>query len=185
MQLTRAADYAVRVMVHLAKIPRDERVLLPAIGHATAAPESFLSKVLQGLARAKLINSRRGPAGGFQISARGRKASMREVIEAIDGTINLNICLPGKRPCPRKAWCPAHPVWVKAQEALVNVLGALIVDLATGASQPSDARGPLTGRGLIVASPDPQRGGHRIDNIQLCARPNPSNCEGSWCTEPG
>ena len=134
MQLTRAADYAVRVMVCLAQIPRDERVLLPAIGHATAAPESFLSKVLQGLARAKLINSRRGPAGGFQISARGRKASMREVIEAIDGPINLNICLPEKRSCPRKAWCPAHPVWIKAQEALVNVLdGALIVDLATNA----------------------------------------------------
>ena len=133
MQLTRAADYAVRVMVYLARVPRDQRVLLPAIGDATSAPESFLSKVLQALARAKLITSRRGPAGGFQISERGRQASMREVIEAIDGPMNLNVCLSDKRPCPRKDWCPAHPVWLQAQEVLLNVLNsALVSDLAFG-----------------------------------------------------
>jgi Rrf2 family protein len=133
MQLTRAADYGVRVMVYLAKISRDRRVLLPAIGQATAAPESFLSKVLQALTHAKLITSRRGPAGGFQISARGRQASMRDVIEAIDGPMNLNVCLSDKRSCPRMTWCPAHPVWAQAQEALLSVLSAaLIADLASG-----------------------------------------------------
>ena len=133
MQLTRAADYAVRVMVHLAKSPRDQRALLPAIGAATSAPESFLSKVLQSLTRARLIESRRGPAGGFQISTRGRQASMLEVIEAIDGPVSLNVCLNPNRSCPRKGRCPAHLVWAKAQEALLGVLStALISDLASG-----------------------------------------------------
>jgi Rrf2 family protein len=85
MQLTRAADYAVRVMIHLAKTPRGTRMSLPVLAGATGAPESFLSKVLQSLTRARLITSQRGPAGGFQMSAPGRQASMREVIEAIDG----------------------------------------------------------------------------------------------------
>ena len=133
MQLTRAADYAVRVMIYLARVPRDQRVLLPVIGDATSAPESFLSKVLQALTRAKLITSRRGSAGGFQISEHGRQASMREVIEAIDGPMNLNVCLGDKRSCPRKDWCPAHPVWVQAQQALLTVLnGALVSELASG-----------------------------------------------------
>ena len=133
MQLTRAADYAVRVMVYLAKVPRDHRVLLPAIGDATSVPQSFLSKVLQTLTRAQLVTSRRGPAGGCQISAHGQQASMRDVIEAIDGPMSLNVCLNDNRSCSRKAWCPAHPVWIKAQEALLNVLGsALISDLASG-----------------------------------------------------
>ena len=61
MQLTRAADYAMRVMIHLATLPADERALLPALAAATAAPESFLSKVLQALSRARLITSQRGP----------------------------------------------------------------------------------------------------------------------------
>jgi Rrf2 family protein len=135
MQLTRAADYAVRVMVHLATLRAHERVLLPVLAEATGAPESFLSKVLQALSRAKLISSRRGQSGGFEILERGRKASMREVIEAIDGPVLLNVCLMRGGSCPRKAWCPAHPVWVHAQQAMLDVLSdAVIADLASQAA---------------------------------------------------
>ena len=133
MQLTRAADYAVRVMIFLANLPSGERASLPQIAKATGAPESFLSKVLQGLTRELLITSRRGPAGGFAISAMGRLASVRDVVEAIDGPISLNVCVSQQRSCPRRDWCPAHPVWVKAQEALLEVLStAMICDLPSG-----------------------------------------------------
>jgi Rrf2 family protein len=134
MQLTRAADYAVRVMVHLATLPARGRVLLPVLAEATGAPESFLSKVLQALSRAKLISSRRGQSGGFEILARGREASMLEVIEAIDGPLHLNVCLISGDSCARKKWCPAHPVWVQAQTAMLDVLSdATIADLASQA----------------------------------------------------
>ena len=131
MQLTRAADYAVRVMIHLAALPAHEREFLPALAYATDAPESFLSKVLQALSRARLITSQRGQSGGFAILPRGRKASMREVIEAIDGPLRLNVCLISARACGRSKWCPAHTVWVDAQRAMMDVLsGAVIADLA-------------------------------------------------------
>ena len=150
MQLTRAADYAVRVMVHLATLPAHERVLLPMLAEATGAPESFLSKVLQALSRAKLISSRRGQSGGFEILARGRKASMLEVIEAIDGPVNLNLCLISGGSCARKMWCPAHPVWVQAQKAMLNVLsGAGIADLASQATA-RQARAPRTASRLLI-----------------------------------
>lgn len=132
MQLTRAADYAVRVMVYLAALPENQRVLLPALAQATSTPESFLSKVLQSLCRAGLVVSRRGQAGGFELVERGRKASMREVIEAIDGPILLNLCLMSGHSCQRKSWCPAHSVWSKAQAAMLEVLSTtLIADMAT------------------------------------------------------
>ena len=131
MQLTRAADYAVRVMIHLAALSEDERPSLPELARAADAPESFLSKVLQSLAHAGLISSRRGQAGGFQISERGRAATMREVIEAIDGAICLNVCLMHGRSCGRKTWCPAHTVWAQAQQAMLAVLSkATIAGLA-------------------------------------------------------
>jgi Rrf2 family protein len=122
MQLTRAADYGVRVMVHLASMPPDERALLPELAQAADAPESFLSKVLQALTHAALISSRRGKAGGFAILPQGRAASMLQVIEAIDGPICLNLCLSPNRGCERSSSCPAHPVWGRAQLAMVNVL---------------------------------------------------------------
>lgn len=145
MQLTRAADYAVRVMVHLATLPEEERALLPDLARATDAPESFLSKVLQALTRAKLITSRRGKAGGFVILPAGREATMRRVVEAIDGPISLNLCLSGNRDCERKAWCPAHPVWARAQRAMLDVLMSVTVTgMAERASAPSNPEFQIT-----------------------------------------
>jgi Rrf2 family iron-sulfur cluster assembly transcriptional regulator len=130
MQLTRAADYGVRVMVALAGAP-EGRISLPVLTQATGAPESFLSKVLQALARTGLINSRRGLGGGFEISQQGRDASMRKVVEAVDGPIELNVCLADGKACRRSAFCPAHPVWAKAQAAMLEVLdSARIGELA-------------------------------------------------------
>jgi Rrf2 family protein len=122
MQLTRGADYAIRIMIHLAGLPENERVLLPTLAAAANAPASFLSKVLQALTRADLIASRRGQQGGFEILARGRQATILEVVEAIDGPIRLNVCLEHGAGCGRKNWCVAHPVWQQAQDAMVAVL---------------------------------------------------------------
>jgi Rrf2 family protein len=137
MQLTRAADYGVRVMVHLATLDSGERAMLSSLAAATDAPESFLSKVLQSLARAELISSRRGNSGGFAILPRGRAASMYQVIEAIDGPICLNRCLVAGDNCDRKAWCPAHPVWARAQHSMVSVLKqATVAQLASNEGAP-------------------------------------------------
>ncbi|MGD0294342.1 MAG: Rrf2 family transcriptional regulator [Terracidiphilus sp.] len=137
MQLTRAADYGVRVMIHMATLPAHERALLPTLARATGAPESFLSKVLQALCRAGFIVSRRGQAGGFEMLPPGRKASVRSVIEAIEGPIRLNVCLVTGASCKRKSFCPAHPVWTRAQEAMLGVLNkATIADLALQVATP-------------------------------------------------
>jgi Rrf2 family protein len=140
MQLTRAADYGVRVMVYLATIAHTERALLPELAEATDAPESFLSKVLQALTRAGLISSRRGRFGGFAILPLGRAASMYQVIEAVDGPICLNVCLSAERGCDRSSWCPAHPVWARAQQAMVSVLKQVSVAELAAQSTPGHFR---------------------------------------------
>jgi Rrf2 family protein len=134
MQLTRASDYAVRVLVYLATLPELKRVLLPDLAVVTEAPESFLSKVLQSLAHAQLLSSRRGKLGGFAILPQGREATMLQIIEAIDGPICLNVCLNGGKDCNRKSTCPAHPVWARAQRAMLDVLvSATVASLAAKA----------------------------------------------------
>ncbi len=130
MQLTRAADYAMRVMIHLASLPEGSKLPLKALSKATNAPESFLAKLLQGLTRAELLVSHRGPDGGFELPATARKATMLDVIQSIDGPIQLNTCL-SELGCEFQDWCPAHLVWVQAQEAMLSILrNAKIDDLA-------------------------------------------------------
>jgi len=124
MQLTRAADYALRAMIHLASLPAAERALLPQMARAIGAPESFLSKVLQSLCRAGLAASHRGQSGGFEILPAGRTATVAAVILSIEGPIALNVCIDPELSCSRKSFCPAHPVWVAAQRAMLAVLNA-------------------------------------------------------------
>ena len=137
MQLTRAADYAIRVMIHMAGLPDKTRTLLPELAQVTGAPESFLSKILQSLRRSGFIASQRGSAGGFEILPAGRTATICSVIEAIEGPIRLNICVMRDDLCSRQGHCPAHPLWVKAQGAVINILNAeTIVNLAEGHLMP-------------------------------------------------
>jgi Rrf2 family protein len=124
-------------MIHLATLPANQHARLPALARATGAPQSFLSKVLQALCRAGFLASRRGQAGGFEMLPAGYQATICTVIEAIEGPICLNICLVTGVPCGRAPTCPAHPVWEKAQEAMMAVLNtATIADLAMEAAVP-------------------------------------------------
>ena len=76
MQLTRAADYAVRVMIHLAKLEPGARASRGELAVAAECPEQFLAKVLQSLTHAGLVVSHRGNTGGFEIPA-SRRATLR------------------------------------------------------------------------------------------------------------
>jgi Rrf2 family protein len=135
MQLTRAADYAVRVMIHLAGLPPGARVSRSELSAAAECPEQFLCKVLQNLTRAGLVISHRGNTGGFELEELHRTASVLEVVEAVEGPIRLNVCLTNDHGCTRQGWCPAHGVWAEAQGALVEVLrGNTILFLAQKAA---------------------------------------------------
>lgn len=148
MQITRAADYAVRVAIHLATLPPGVKAQRAELSKFTDAPSSFLSKVLQRLVQSGLVSSSRGATGGFELAWGREDLTVLHLVEAIEGRTQLNLCLSDGPSCKRKTWCPGHPVWREAQNALLQVLGgALIINLAKEAVanqtlvQPSAARG--------------------------------------------
>jgi Rrf2 family protein len=123
MQLTRAADYGVRVMIHLAAAPTGGRSSLTELAEAAEVSPAFLSKVLQRLVRGGLVASRRGKHGGFELLERGRSASLLEILSALDGVPELNACLLSGS-CHRSPWCAAHVVWQEAQTRMRDVLSS-------------------------------------------------------------
>ena len=142
MQLTRAADYGVRIMIHLASLPLGTRQNLSALAQAGDVADNFLSNVLQQLGRAGLIDSQRGINGGFALAKPAEAITMLDIVEAIEGRLLLNTCLAPGESCGRKSWCPAHTVWVEAQAAMAGVLRkATIASLATKRGASREARG--------------------------------------------
>jgi Rrf2 family protein len=140
MQLTLRGDYAVRVMVDLAGRPARASVRTAELGRRTGVPRAYLRKVVQDLARAGLIRTRRGMAGGVSLLAEPRGLTLRRVIEAVEGPIYLNRCLIQRGLCPRDRNCPVHPVWARVQGVLLRELDAVSIgDLALSRRTPAEA----------------------------------------------
>ena len=134
LQLTRGGEYAVRAMTYLARFPEGHVASLRDIGRAQEIPESFLAKILQSLVHAGLAVSQRGAHGGFALARPAGQITMRDVIEAVDGPISVNLCTLDPEDCQRSGNCEVHKAWLRAQEQLMDVLGG--VTLSSLAPQP-------------------------------------------------
>lgn len=133
MQLTRKGDYAVRVMLELGKHPFGEVIQTRVISRAQGIPESFLSKIIQSLARASLILTARGVQGGVQLALPPERITLRQVVEAVEGPIAFNRCAINREFCDRSSFCPAHPFWVKISDLVAAELEKVtIADMVAG-----------------------------------------------------
>lgn len=119
MQLTRAGDYGIQGMLHLASLPQGKEALIGDIARARDLPVSFLAKIFQNLSKAGLIHSHRGAKGGVVLSRPPGEISVLDIIEGIEGKVYLNRCLAGDESCKRQNVCPMHFVLLQAQRSLM------------------------------------------------------------------
>ncbi|HYM26231.1 MAG TPA: Rrf2 family transcriptional regulator [Vicinamibacterales bacterium] len=127
MQITRTADYGVRMMIALATHAGD-RLTVAELARESGASQAFAGKVLQRLANAHLVASRRGYEGGFVLARPAGAISLLEIVNALDGPLCVNVCVPGGTGCDRSESCGAVSVWARAQSALAGVLDAQKLD---------------------------------------------------------
>jgi len=122
MQITRQADYAVRAVLHLARVGNNERSATSMIAKEQNIPPSFLAKIISQLSIAGLLHTSRGARGGVTLAREPGDITLLEVVEAIDGPIQLNECVGNNGACTFEGNCPIKPVWCDAQDELVGRL---------------------------------------------------------------
>jgi Rrf2 family protein len=119
MQITRQADYAVRAVLHLAQMKNGDRAATSIVAKEQHIPPSFLAKIISQLSIAGLLHTSRGARGGVTLAREPKDITLLEVIEAIDGPIQLNECVAADGACRFDEDCPIKSVWCEAQEELV------------------------------------------------------------------
>ncbi|RQD77032.1 MAG: Rrf2 family transcriptional regulator [Candidatus Syntrophonatronum acetioxidans] len=133
MQITRQAEYAVRTLMELARIPPGELMSTRKISENQEIPEVFLKKTIQLLDRAGLVATRRGKEGGVRLSVAPEDITIADVLKVIEGEVALNPCLSGKNYCKREETCPVRKILGRAQEAMLAELGKeTFADLVKG-----------------------------------------------------
>jgi Rrf2 family transcriptional regulator, iron-sulfur cluster assembly transcription factor len=136
MKLTRGGEYGVRGVLYLSHQEEGKISMLSAIAKAQEVPPRFLAKIFQALAKAGIVKSHRGAKGGFSLARQASDVTIKDVIEAVEGPIYLNMCLAAPGDCSRDKLCPIHTVWEEAQAKMMDVLGRTnFADLAKAEKQ--------------------------------------------------
>jgi len=122
VRLTRAGEYAIRGMIRLAKNGGEGLVLIADVAKAEGVSKSFLAKQFQRLVKAGLLESSRGASGGVALARPAAQITLRDIVEAVEGPVELNRCLAANDRCKNADACPLSPVWREAQERMLEVL---------------------------------------------------------------
>lgn len=116
MLLSRSGEYALHALLHLANHPDATPVRGSDIAEALDAPANYLSKLLHRLSRAGVLNSVRGPHGGFSLAIPPDELSLAEALEPIDAERLDRRCLLGRPECRDDDPCAAHEQWASLSE---------------------------------------------------------------------
>jgi Rrf2 family protein len=121
VKLSRASTYAFYGLSYLAGQPPERYVPLSEIREHYGVPDKHLAKIFQQLVRVGILSSARGVQGGFALARPASKISPLEVIEAIEGPLDVGCLLIGE-PCAHDVACQINRVWRRAQHAMLTVL---------------------------------------------------------------
>ena len=128
--------YAVHAMAYVARKPAGELTTLPELAAwmRTVWPDSsdsYLSNVVQRLARGRLLRSHRGIAGGYSLARAATKISLRDLVELLEG-VDMNRCgLSLVDGCPVQSRCSIQRKLRRLEEAyLESLAGVTIAELS-------------------------------------------------------
>ena len=138
--LSRTEEYALRAAVCLARhegaAPRRAR----DIARETGVPANYMSKILHQLARAGVVRSERGRAGGFRLAGPPGRFLLADVVRPFEPQVERTRCLLGRPECSDANPCGAHDRWKIIKEAALEFLeGTTLADVI------EDAAGPPAG----------------------------------------
>jgi len=138
VQFSTSIEYAIHGLVYLAAAKSDSAVLVNDIAAAIRVPESYLRKVLQLLGRGGLVASHRGVKGGFTLARDPKEITLKDVVEAIDGTLPFYACAKTTRKCTIVEACPVSSAFSAARRKMAEALDETSIHaLASGISRRS------------------------------------------------
>lgn len=109
-------------MMALARLPRDGYFGTQRIAEEVNVPPSYLSKLLQILSRAGLVETRRGIAGGIRLARDPDSISLYDIVASLESLERWSECLLGDASCSDNSACAIHERWKQVREAYLEML---------------------------------------------------------------
>ena len=127
LKINRQTDYAVRVVLAMAKRGDGARLSSTAIQREMQIPPTLMPRIVAELAKAGLLNIFPGRDGGLSLPRPAAQITLRDVVEAFEGPLLLSQCLQvkGEEDCPFQMNCPIRSKWGRVQVAMLREMAAI------------------------------------------------------------
>ena len=120
MLLSKACIYGIRASLYIAARHKEARKFVPIreVSDNLGLSFHFLTKILQQLTTAKILESYKGPNGGVAFTRSPEEIRMIDIIGAIDGYKLFTECILGLPGCGNGKPCPIHDKWGQTRESI-------------------------------------------------------------------
>jgi Rrf2 family iron-sulfur cluster assembly transcriptional regulator len=123
--LSSSSKYGIRAVTYIASQSKNNsKIGIKKISEDLNLPTPFLAKILQLLARQKILSSSKGPHGGFSLLKDPKKITLLDIIKTIEGNDIFDNCIIHNMPCKsvdeHKIKCPIHDDYAKVGSSLVK-----------------------------------------------------------------
>lgn len=127
LKINRQTDYAVRVILALAKLGEGARLSSGEIQQQMLIPQALMPRIVAQLARARLVNTFPGREGGLSLPRPAAQITLRDVVETFEGPILLSECMQakGEEDCPFRSDCPVRSKWGRVQVAMLREMAVI------------------------------------------------------------
>lgn len=122
MILSRTSQYAIQTLIYIAMQPEGEAVLARKVAERLGVPSAYLSKIMQTLSRGHLLDSFRGPQGGFRLRQGAEKTDLMQIVTLIEGSGLMETCVLGLKKCSEETACPMHARWQPIKQDVLRLL---------------------------------------------------------------
>ncbi len=132
--LSNTCKYGIRAVIYLALNNKDNKKIgIKEISKELNIPTPFLGKILQLLAKNKILDSTKGPHGGFSLAKPAEKITLLNIIEIIDGLDLFHDCLIGLSTCSASAHddvqCPIHHKYVPINKQIYDLFNNETIEM--------------------------------------------------------
>jgi Rrf2 family protein len=135
LRFTKRTDYGLMAIHYIAVNDGFGALSAKRIAEEFAIPPELMAKILQRLAKQRLVVSTNGPKGGYALARRPTEITVGQVIRALEGPINIVSCLEDSE-CPQMEKCNLRRPVHKIQAAITQVLDTMSLAELTSADVP-------------------------------------------------
>lgn len=125
MKISTKARYGLRILIDLVQYAGDRPRMIREISESQGISQKYIGRLIIDLRKAGILRSVRGAKGGYVLKKKPEELNLLEIVEVMEGKMNLVRCVSSPRICKRASSCASRDIWCKLTSEMRETLSKI------------------------------------------------------------